>query len=275
MIGDITEPIKFEVTNVVKDMSNEDYHSHGSEVISSSFVKSVMKNGSVGHALKPFDGNTKALEFGTAFHDFMEHDGELPKDKYVECDYDQRTKAYKELKANNLDSIFLKSDEFEALHQMYENTQANEGYKALWNFGQCVREWSCFAMYGNLRYRVRFDMGFGNNPKDITDLVALADYKTTKSLKDFEADLNRSIKYKGGWRYDIQAVFYSDMLGIDPSNFYFVAVEKEAPYATQVFGLSEDAIYSARRDIYIAFHMIETWKESGEDGVIKHDIVRI
>ena len=129
---DFSQPLPFIIESFEKDISNEEYHSHGSEIISSSFVKGVCKGGSVGHALKPFEGNTKALEFGTAFHDYMEHNGALPEDKYVKCDLDQRTKAYKELKANNQDSIFLKSEDFDALHQMYENTQANEAYQSLY-----------------------------------------------------------------------------------------------------------------------------------------------
>lgn len=272
---DYSQPIPFEITDVVKDMSNEVYHSHGSEVISSSFVKSVMKNGSVGHALVPFSGSKEALEFGTAFHDYMEHDGELPKGGYAITDADRRTKEYKELKASKPDAIFLKSEKFESLQQMHQNTVNNEGYKALWNFGSPVREWSVFATYNGFRYRVRFDLGFCDGGEDIDSLVALADYKTCKSLKDFQADLERSVKYKSGWRYDIQAVFYSDMLGVDPLNFYFVAVEKEAPYATQVFGLSEYAIENARRDIYTAMDMIADWKIEGETGVIRNELVRI
>jgi hypothetical protein len=298
MIGDITEPIKFKITDVVKDMSNEDYHSHGSEIISSSFVKSVMKNGSVGHALKPFEGDEEALKFGTAFHDYMEiNDTDKFLEKYFILDESEIiAKAYakrkgKETKVVKLTSeyksiaseyekkakgkIVISNYDFDALHQMYENTQANEGYQALWNFGSAIREYSVFGNYADIKFRCRFDLGFCSDVEDYTTITALADYKTCKSLKDFEADLSRSVKWGSGWMYHLQAVFYSDMLGVDPMNFYFVAVEKENPYATQVFGLSEDAILSARRDLYIAFHKIKTWKETGEDGVVKHDIVRI
>lgn len=272
---DFSQPLPFIIESFEKDISNEEYHSHGSEIISSSFVKGVCKGGSVGHALKPFEGNTKALEFGTAFHDYMEHNGALPEDKYVKCDLDQRTKAYKELKAANQDAIFLKSEDFDALHQMYENTQANEAYQSLFQFGKPVREWSVFGSLFDIRCRVRFDLGFSNGVSSIENLTAAVDYKTCKSLQDFEADLTRSVKWGAGWMYHVQAVFYSDMLGVDPLNFYFVAVEKEFPYATQVYALTENAIIDAREKLHTAFDKIKIWKETGETGAVKHEIVRI
>lgn len=288
------KPIPFKVDRVVEDMSNQEYHSHGSEIISSSFVKSVLKNGSVGHALTPFTGNA-ATEFGTFFHDlmeltpinFMDHYEVLSESQLeMEARALRGEKATKNLKATseyktclaNLqesaeaeDKTLINEDVYKHIMIMRENVVTNEAYKSLYQFGKPVREHSYFGSFNGLQYRMRFDLGFLMDGS----LVALADYKTCKSLKDFEADLIRSVKYKGGWRYDVQAVFYSDFVGVDPSNFYFVAVEKEYPFSTGVYALSEDSIEKARADFYIAHEKIKDWKITGDIGNIQEEIVRI
>ena len=55
---------------VFSNMSNKDYHEHGSDYISSSFVKSVAKH-SIAKALQPIEPN-QALIFGDAMHTYFE-----------------------------------------------------------------------------------------------------------------------------------------------------------------------------------------------------------
>jgi hypothetical protein len=68
--------------------------------------------------------------------------------------------------------------------------------------------------------------------------------------------------------YDLQAVFYADVLGINPSDFYFIAIEKNYPYTVQVFGLSEESIRRGRYKMDIAIDKIKRG-----DDTIGYDIV--
>lgn len=68
----------------------------------------------------------------------------------------------------------------------------------------------------------------------------IPDLKTSASAdpQEFERSL-------GKFRYHVQAAYYIDLcklVGIDKSDFVFIVVEKEAPYACAVYSLSQDAI---------------------------------
>ena len=52
------------------------------------------------------------------------------------------------------------------------------------------------------------------------------------------------------YAYDLQAVFYADLLNIPADQFYFVAVEKEYPFTAQIFGLSDRAIEKEEQNGY-------------------------
>jgi hypothetical protein len=284
--------IDFEITDVYNDMSNEDYHSHGAEIISSSFVKNVAKEGSIGRALKPIV-QSPAMAFGTWFHDLMEMGLEGFKKSYAKLNDEELTEKaiekrgketkspratteYKELlaafKEENNGKEFINYWDWNSLMSMYENTQKNESYRALYETGKVIREQSIFGTHNGIRYRVRYDLGFLGSDNQLHTVV---DYKTCKSLKDFRKDLEVSVKYKGGWRYDIQDVFYSDFLGVDTDNFYFFAVEKEFPFGNQLFKISKYSADKARQDTRDVISMIEIWKAFGHLNEVNNEIAVI
>ena len=64
-----------------------------------------------------------------------------------------------------------------------------------------------------------------------------------KSCQSADPDL--MAKSVVAYRYDVQAAYYLDickLLGIDKSEFLFVCVEKQPPYAVAVYALDQDAI---------------------------------
>ena len=108
-------------------------------------------------------------------------------------------------------------------------------------------------MYG-LKYRVRPDrllVGEGEQP------IAVIDWK---SCRDASAKAFRSDFWK--YRYDLQAVFYCEVLGVPADNFYFVAIEKEFPYNSAVFSLDEDTQMKAMRELELIKERIGKWKEN-------------
>ena len=234
------------------NMSNAEYHSHGLEVISSSFVKGVAKH-SVGKAMQP-SGYNNAFAFGSAFHDYMQF-GKLPEWYAVSPDIDKRTKEYKSWVSDNSDKTIITDSEYNDLVQMYANVQSNDFYKNMITHYETLHEYSYFADCDNLRFRVRPDVHWRDNTSVIT---AIGDYKTCQDVTQFKYDIKK-------YGYDIQAVFYSDILGINPVQFYFIAVEKTAPYTVQVFSLSESTIEYARSKMLRAIERIKDWKVYGED----------
>ena len=69
-----------------------------------------------------------------------------------------------------------------------------------------------------------------------------------KSCQSADPDL--MAKSVVSYRYDVQAAYYLDicrLLGIDKSEFLFVCVEKQPPFAVAVYALDQDAIEWGRK----------------------------
>jgi len=241
----------FEIVRVEKDMSNKMYHSVGTEIISSSYLKGVYKH-SIKRASVPLESND-ALVFGSHFHDMCEYGVEEFKNKYSvipdECS-NKRTKLYKEFIADNENAI-TKVD-YKKVSLMYETLNSNLFYRDLEENYSSYAEYSFFAKKDGLDFRIRPDKYYSYDSK----IVYVVDFKTCQDVTKFKFDVNT-------YNYDLQAVFYSDVLGINPSDFYFIAIEKTFPYTTQVFGLSDQAIDRGRAKMDIAIDRIK----KGDDGV--------
>jgi len=91
----------------------------------------------------------------------------------------------------------------------------------------------------------------------VGDSTVVADIKTTEdaSLDGF----SRAITH---FRYDLQAAFYMDMTGA--SNFVFIAVEKEPPYAVGVYDLDPDSIEVGRKTYARRLLAIKEAQQSGK-----------
>ena len=64
------------------------------------------------------------------------------------------------------------------------------------------------------------------------------------------ADPDMMAKSVANYRYDVQAAYYLDLcqlLGMDKTEFLFVCVEKQPPYAVAVYALDQDAIEWGRK----------------------------
>lgn len=273
---------------VYRDLSNEDYHAHGQDYISSSFVKSVAKH-SVAKALEPFKGNDEALKFGDAFHQYIESpdtfnerfdifdDTEFIKglmERRPDLKAPQMTSEYKKFKSEAYRSTtkeLLSKGDYDTILAMATNVLENPSVKQLNSLGTINDEWSYFIDdLDGLPLRVRPDRGIMLDVKSEVPTVIM-DWKTCQdsSYKEVKKSF-----YKYG--YDIQAVFYCYVLGIDPTNFYLVFVEKQSPYNCQVVGLDDETIERAREKMFRALDRIKLWKDTGEDGIEhKNEIVRI
>jgi hypothetical protein len=118
-------------------------------------------------------------------------------------------------------------------------------------------EWSFFAdgddeNVKGMKFRIRPDRHVVN--KETEEIKWIIDWKTTEDIK-------KLLRY-GFWDfgYDIQDVFYSDVIGINPTKFLFVCVEKSAPYSARIIKLGEDAIENAREKMINSIGRISAWQ---------------
>lgn len=193
---------------------------------------------------------TKATEdqiIGTAVHTAA-LESELFNDQYVIAPVcDRRTKEGKAVYAQFVTENFGKTAlDAEDYHNVLAIAGAIRSAPALAQFGitteglRGVAEASVFGVdFGtNLGIKARLDY---YDPETNT----IIDIKTTKT-SDFRSFRREIFK----WGYGLQAVHYRDIVQQitgKPARFIFAAVEKESPYAVQLFELDE-ASYQALTD---------------------------
>lgn len=251
------------------DLSNEDYHAHGKDVISSSFVKDVCKH-SISKALEPTK-ISPALIFGSAFHTGMEEDGlvKVKKDFTLLPAVDKRTKKYKDAiekvkKDGVSEQRIISQFDFYQIQKMVRAAYENEVFKSMNKEHDFADEHSFFGDYNGVRYRIRPDRLYKNPFTE--EPFAIVDYKSCQDVYKFKRDIFI-------YRYDVQAIFYSLFLDIDPRNFYFLAVEKEKPFSTQMYRLSDETIKRATDDMYNALRLIEQWKQTGNQYITDKPLI--
>lgn len=282
--------MNFDIIEIIPDLSNESYHER--DEISSSFIKSVAIH-SVYHALHDEIDNMAALEFGDYFHRSMEgcldettevfddsdikrqiyeakykdnpkYAGESPQklmDKnipmtndYKQWDYEERQKISKDLiKANDKSKIL----------KMRDNVLQDEIVSQMMSQYDYIDELSVIAVdrESGIHVRVRPDRLFydkGGDPLNPLFWKCVIDWKTT-------TDITKVAKSVFKYRYDLQSIFYCDVLGIDYSNFYFTFVEKQLQHEVQNVTISKDnTIDRAIKDMELAFKDIERYLTTGD-----------
>ena len=270
---------------VFSNMSNKDYHEHGSDYISSSFVKSVAKH-SIAKALQPIEPN-QALIFGDAMHTYFESKTDFHSrfvtfdDREVissirearpEITAPSMTKEYKAFrrefeKGVDSDQTIISLHDVERIEHMFNSVKKNKAvveinefyeYNAVWDEYSFFTDES-FQKFRPLNFRVRPDKMLvqDENPMAIIDW---------KSCKDASKNAFRSDFFR--YRYDIQATFYCMVLGLEYSDFYFVAIEKEYPYNSAVYTISYDTYTKAANDMTTALVQIAEWKDHPSDSSI-------
>lgn len=179
---------------------------------------------------------TKALNFGRAFHMCMlEHD-KYEKEVVVEPDVNKRTKVgkekYQEFLTMHDGMTILTLDEYESLKGMRNKLTASTEAMDLLSGGiaEQVNVWN--NKDSNVPCKGKAD--YWNKDKRI-----LVDIKTTQ---DSSPEGFRKSAYKYG--YDRQASFYLD--GFQADEFWFVVIEKSAPYNMAIYNCSEDFLLEGR-----------------------------
>lgn len=255
--SDTVEPLKFQITEVSGDMSNADYHSR--DEISSSFVKTTHKH-SIGRMLAPQPEEIPhAFIFGDAFHGAMEL-GDIDWERFVVKPEGMKftTREGKAWREENSHKHILTQREVDSIQGMVDSVYDNPFFKPYKESKKLKQrdEWSYFAdgdcqYTKGMRFRIRPDVLFERGSGGVEIIF---DYKSCIEI----AKLTRWQFFDFG--YDIQAVFYADVLGVDPKKFVFLAVEKEQPWSSRAIRLTNDSIDSARLKLRAALERISLWQ---------------
>lgn len=230
----------------IKD-TNQVYHSHDS--ISASGLKIIYQK-SMYHYLNQKSFNSSAMNFGSAVHSFLlEPDNKdiivLPQDINLRLKVDREKRD--SIIEKNKNKTLITYDENKALQHIIDNVHShNLASKLLLDINEI--EYSYYGKIDDIDVRVRPD-GLKRN-RYILDI---------KTCQDASPQAFKSSIYK--YAYHLQACFYSEALGYDPSEFRFIAIENKYPYDVAVYSLSEDLIEKGKLAWRIAFDSYRNYKE--------------
>ena len=247
--------------NGLLHLAATEYHAH-SAVGHSSLVRLLRSPAHFQNYLVAPHEPTPAMQFGTAFHAALLEPEAFAETYVVVPKFDRRTKEGKESAARweseNVGKTALTDEQMSALHEMTLNVRQHSGASRLLSQGQA--EMSCFWLDAETgiecKCRPDFLASFEEQFCGIVDVKTCCD----ASAEGF----SRSIVSFG---YDVQAAFYQDGLKLLTGRtlpFYFLAVEKEAPFAIAVYQASEDLIEIGRAKYRGALQLLRWCRDRGE-----------
>ena len=222
-----------------KNETNEVYHSN--DIISASGLKQIYQlKGDINQYLElkkiPYEPNINFI-IGTAIHTLCLEGRSKFDENYLSITekIDGRTKEGKSAMENYKKAAkkrhLFKYSEHEIIENIYSNFRSN---KQAVDYCNGTIELSHYSKLENIDVKVRPDC-INTEKKFISDI------KTTISATD--DDIKKEIKWR---HYDLQAVFYCDILGIPPENFRFIFMQKKAPFFIEVVGLTDESIERGR-----------------------------
>ena len=233
----------------IKD-SNEQYHSQNS--ISASGLKTIYKK-SVNHYLKESFRMTDAMNFGSAVHSAILEDSN---DIAVMPEVNLRTNKGKKIKEDftkeNKGKIIIRQEEQAAIDNIKYNFSKHSLAKNLIE-RLTEKEVSYYGKINDVPVRVR--------PDGIKENDYIIDIKTSA---DASPRYFKSSIYS--FAYHLQACFYCEALGFNPSRFRFITIENKYPYSVEVFAMSDDMIDYGKDAWRIAFDCWKEYLESNDVG---------
>lgn len=249
---------------MILNIPNHEYHA--AERMNNSGIKQILK--SPAHYqiyLRQKSEPTKAMIIGSAVHAATLEPDVFEKDyAAIPEGLDRRTKAGKETFAELEASgkTILAADDYQNVLDIALAVRSHETAGKLFNHG--IAEVSVFSEIDDVPVKARFDW-LRNN--------IIVDLKTTDDASPDE--FVRSIAKYG---YDVQAAWYLDVAkadGIEISNFIFVAVEKNPPYAVGLYELDAESIEIGRTKYQKGLSIYRHCVKTGEWPSYSPDIITL
>lgn len=248
-----------------EDLKNCDYHGN-KDYISASGLKKIKV--SPLHYKEEEKEETDAMVFGSAYHAYILEPEKFKKEYYVFDDSaicelligegsksPRATNKYKEWSQmqNSIagDRIMLDQNTFKTIEKMKERLFSHRYAKKLLSDGEVEQSFMCQVGYEDKTANVKFRPDLFN-----TRLHYCLDLKTTS-----DASVDGFTRNAAEYDYHIQAALYVDLLEAITGDkrmysFYFIAQEKKAPYAFNIFEASPQFIGQGR---YEYEQLIKLW----------------
>lgn len=255
------------------DMSDVIYHA--SEGVNNSLLKQMYLSGAhAKHYLTaPREKSTPAMFLGSLQHQAILEPGKMRDWEVKPQDMSFSTKEGKAWREERLGKRIISHEDNEAVKGMTEAVWANPEASALLKLAG-KRECSAFVKdeASGLMLKARFDF--------LPDVEALiVDIKTCESARLF--DWERScVKF----RYHCQAAWYVSLeMALNkteiPRSFFFIAVEKAAPYCVQVYQIGDASLDKGREENKRLLYELSQCYATGKwpayfEGVKQFDVPR-
>tara|TARA_R100000231_G_scaffold70872_2_gene56040 strand:- start:2086 stop:2856 length:771 start_codon:yes stop_codon:yes gene_type:complete len=227
--------MNFEKQIEIFSKSDAEYYGDKNFITNSQLGKLAKSPKVLDHYRKYGQDDTNALLFGRAMHMAV-----FEPDKFSEevIRYEgkvRRGKEWESFKRDNSEKTIISSSEYESIFRMFDKLMSIPRVKDLITDGvpEAVNCWqdSETGVYCK---------GKSDMIKNVNGVKMLIDLKTTQEHN--EESFRRSC-YKYG--YDRQAAFYTDGFGGD--EFWFIVIEKQAPYDVGVYMCSSEFIEEGRK----------------------------
>ena len=236
---------------------------HSVKALSSTGISNLLTGTASKFKLKFIDGvqeQKACYTLGSAFHSLILEPDNF-EDEFLVTNLDARTKAFKEMSADNPDKTILKQSDFEAVKLMRHSIMNNPTAAKLLNHdGEVEVSYFWKDRLTGIKCKARLDKLL----PDYKGKIVVVDLKTTAdaSAAGFE-------KSMANFGYHRQAAWYShavaNNMSKSPALYIIIACEKTPPYDNACYIISRDAIKTGwdecreAIDIYKKCLAAESW----------------
>ncbi|WP_424859336.1 PD-(D/E)XK nuclease-like domain-containing protein [Tepidimonas sp. HKU77] len=206
---------------------------------------------------------TPAMLFGTAVHAAILEPDSFARDYVVAPKFDRRTKegkaAAEAWEAENAGKTALTAEQMEAVNKMVANVRNHAGAANLLGCGLAEMSGFWVDQETGIECKCRPDwlVTMEERPEWVTAIIDV------KTCVDASADgFSRAIATLG---YDVQVAFYQDGIKAITGKtlpFYFIAVEKDAPYAVACYKASDEVIEIGRAKYRAALQLLKWCRDN-------------
>jgi len=221
-------------------LSNEERKMYRGMGLSKSSLDRINK--SIDHYFMDQDKETPAMRVGTAFHTLILEPDKFDNEYVCGPDCDRRTsagkKAWADAENSNEKKHLLTINDWDMIHNMKESIENSRLASHLLNPNYGLAEETMMWNDSELGTLMKGRSDFRNTKEKIViDLKSTMDATPDKLERDlWSTDL----------RYHVQAAIYTDgaraILEDDSWEFYFIFVEKKAPFTVQTVHLPQKSI---------------------------------
>lgn len=235
---------------ITKVETNEQYHK--SSAISASGLKQIFLS-SVWHYRRKEYKESDAMRLGSAIHTVLLEPENFERQYITQPKFDGRTaegKAQKaEFEKNAKNKIILKNEQSEIIHNIQKRFLSDD--PIVENCKKYLKgkiELSHYLHYQGVPVRVRPDC-IGED--FISDIKTFSNSQKSVTVKSF----HNEVFFRA---YHLQAVFYCDMIGMDPQDFKFIVIETKPPFTIFPYTMTSEQIDKGRNAYQESF---EKWNQ--------------